>query len=44
LHQEMQGYARVSPASSNIALSWGTGKKAPVKTDSSKAIAYNPSK
>jgi nitrous-oxide reductase len=25
LHQEMQGYLRVSPAGSNIALSWGTG-------------------
>ncbi|MCA9732640.1 Sec-dependent nitrous-oxide reductase [candidate division KSB1 bacterium] len=24
LHQEMQGYARVSPADSNIKLSWGT--------------------
>lgn len=26
LHQEMQGYIRVSPAGSNVALSWGTGK------------------
>lgn len=26
LHQEMQGYVRVSPASSNVPLSWGTGK------------------
>ncbi|MGZ3837107.1 MAG: Sec-dependent nitrous-oxide reductase [Flavisolibacter sp.] len=26
LHQEMQGYARVSPAGSNVALSWGTNK------------------
>jgi nitrous-oxide reductase len=26
LHQEMQGYVRVSPASSTAALSWGTGK------------------
>ena len=25
LHQEMQGYARVSPANSNVALRWGTG-------------------
>jgi nitrous-oxide reductase len=25
LHQEMQGYARVSPAGSNVALRWGTG-------------------
>ena len=29
LHQEMQGYVRVSPANSNIALKWGTGDKAP---------------
>jgi nitrous-oxide reductase len=26
LHQEMQGYIRVSPASSNIELSWGIGE------------------
>jgi nitrous-oxide reductase len=26
LHQEMSGYLRVSPAGSNVALSWGTGK------------------
>jgi nitrous-oxide reductase len=25
LHQEMQGYARVSPAGANVALRWGTG-------------------
>ena len=25
LHQEMQGYARVSPANSTVPLSWGTG-------------------
>ena len=30
LHQEMQGYVRVSPAGSNVALSWGTGKTEPV--------------
>ncbi len=29
LHQEMQGYVRVSPAGSNVALKWGTGDKAP---------------
>ncbi len=29
LHQEMQGYVRVSPAGSNVALRWGTGDKAP---------------
>jgi len=27
LHQEMQGYIRVSPAGSNVPLKWGTGKK-----------------
>ncbi|MFL5788376.1 MAG: Sec-dependent nitrous-oxide reductase [Flavisolibacter sp.] len=26
LHQEMQGYARVSPVGSNVALSWGTNR------------------
>jgi nitrous-oxide reductase len=26
LHQEMQGYVRVSPTNSNVKLSWGTGK------------------
>jgi nitrous-oxide reductase len=26
LHQEMQGYVRVSPRNSNVELSWGTGK------------------
>jgi nitrous-oxide reductase len=25
LHQEMQGYARVSPRGANVALRWGTG-------------------
>jgi nitrous-oxide reductase len=25
LHQEMQGYARVSPSNANVALRWGTG-------------------
>ncbi len=29
LHQEMQGYVRVSPVGSNIPISWGTGKKSP---------------
>lgn len=28
LHQEMQGYLRVSPAGSNVPLTWHTGKKA----------------
>jgi nitrous-oxide reductase len=27
LHQEMSGYARVSPANSTLPLSWGTGLK-----------------
>jgi nitrous-oxide reductase len=26
LHQEMQGYVRVSPAGSNVPLTWGLGK------------------
>jgi nitrous-oxide reductase len=30
LHQEMQGYVRVSPANSTVALSYSTGKNAPV--------------
>lgn len=29
LHQEMQGYARVSPAGSNVALKFGIGETAP---------------
>lgn len=29
LHQEMQGYVRVSPKNSNVELSFGTGNKAP---------------
>ncbi|MBK5273045.1 MAG: nitrous oxide reductase, partial [Bacteroidia bacterium] len=28
LHQEMQGYIRVSPAGSNVPLLWGTGQTA----------------
>jgi nitrous-oxide reductase len=32
LHQEMQGYLRVSPAGSNVALSFGTGKTATAAT------------
>ena len=31
LHQEMQGYIRVSPRSSNIALKWGLGEEEPVQ-------------
>lgn len=33
LHQEMQGYLRVSPADSNVAISFSTGKNIP-KSDS----------
>ncbi len=29
LHQEMQGYMRVSPANSTIPLSYSTGEQAP---------------
>lgn len=29
LHQEMQGYIRISPAGSNVELKWGTGEDAP---------------
>ncbi|MFA7447585.1 MAG: Sec-dependent nitrous-oxide reductase [Weeksellaceae bacterium] len=38
LHQEMQGYIRVSPAGSNTPLRYGTGDKAP----SSKKVAAAP--
>ncbi|MBR9920231.1 MAG: Sec-dependent nitrous-oxide reductase [Bacteroidetes bacterium] len=31
LHQEMQGYIRVSPANSSIALKWGLGEEEPVQ-------------
>lgn len=34
LHQEMQGYVRVSPAGSNVPLSFSTGKVAPAPTPS----------
>jgi len=33
LHQEMQGYLRVSPAGSNVALLYSTGKNLPAVTD-----------
>ena len=33
LHQEMQGYVRVSPAGSNVPLSFSLGKTAPAATD-----------
>ena len=35
LHQEMQGYVRVSPAGSNVPISFSTGKKADDATASS---------
>jgi nitrous-oxide reductase len=38
LHQEMQGYIRVSPAGSNVPLTWGTGKTEPA-ADASAAPA-----
>lgn len=44
LHQEMQGYVRVSPAGSNIPLSFNTGKNGPQAGDTSKKISYNPIK
>jgi len=34
LHQEMQGYLRVSPAGSNVPLVWGTGKTTPANDTS----------
>jgi nitrous-oxide reductase len=33
LHQEMQGYVRVSPAGSNVPLSWHTGKTATTEAE-----------
>lgn len=33
LHQEMQGYIRVSPAGSNVPISFGTGKTEPAATE-----------
>jgi nitrous-oxide reductase len=39
LHQEMQGYVRVSPAGSNVPLSWNTGKNGPQAADTTKKLA-----
>src|SRR5215203_730487 len=39
LHQEMQGYVRVSPAGSNVPLTWNTGKNGPQASDSTKKVA-----
>lgn len=36
LHQEMQGYARVSPANSPVPLTWGTNVKAPAASEGTK--------
>ncbi len=33
LHQEMQGYIRVSPANSSVALKWSLGDQAPPSSD-----------
>ena len=38
LHQEMQGYIRVSPASANVPLSFSTGKTAPVVTSKTDTV------
>lgn len=37
LHQEMQGYVRVSPAGSNVPLKWGLGDTAPGGTPTGSA-------
>ncbi|MDB5208269.1 MAG: nosZ [Flavisolibacter sp.] len=44
LHQEMQGYLRVSPAGSNVALAFSTGTNKPATTtgDSSKTKTTKP--
>lgn len=39
LHQEMQGYVRVSPAGSNVPLTWNTGKNGPQAGDTTKKVA-----
>jgi nitrous-oxide reductase len=39
LHQEMQGYVRVSPAGSNVPLTWNTGKNGPQASDTTKKVA-----
>ncbi|MFZ7116452.1 MAG: Sec-dependent nitrous-oxide reductase [Bacteroidota bacterium] len=36
LHQEMSGYVRVSPAGSNVPLTFSTGKNQPAKEEASK--------
>ena len=41
LHQEMQGYVRVSPANSNVPLTFSTGKQA---SDTTQSVSYNQPK
>jgi len=43
LHQEMQGYVRVSAAGSNVPLSFSTGKNLP-PADTTKSVSYNDAK
>src|SRR5689334_22040047 len=42
LHQEMQGYVRVSPANSNVPLTFSTVKTA--QDDTTKSVSYNEPK
>jgi len=42
LHQEMQGYVRVSPANSNTPLTFSTGKNLPA--DTTRSVSYNQPK
>lgn len=42
LHQEMQGYVRVSPAGSSVPLTWGTNKPVTAPADSTKISYYQP--
>lgn len=41
LHQEMQGYVRVSAAGSSVPITFSTGTNLPAVTDSAKSISYN---
>ena len=41
LHQEMQGYVRVSPTGSNVPLSYSTKSSS---TDTTKSVSYNAPK
>jgi nitrous-oxide reductase len=43
LHQEMQGYLRVSPAGSNVALMFSTGKNLPAVTSATDTIGKGSS-